>query len=103
MHSDDTALQDQHQATFLPGSFCFCSALQGAGPVRPFRWAAAERTRRGASGVNQGSMSGVIHGYPIQRKKFRSQTSDIWADGKAEVGRVREEKPRSEKIREEKE
>ena len=27
----------------------------------------------------------------------------IWTDGKAEVGRVREEKPRSEKIREEKE
>ena len=27
----------------------------------------------------------------------------IWTDGKAEVGRVREEKKRSEKIREEKE
>ena len=27
----------------------------------------------------------------------------IWTDGKAEVGRVRKEKPRSEKIREEKE
>jgi len=27
----------------------------------------------------------------------------IWRDGKAEVGRVREEKKRSEKIREEKE
>ena len=27
----------------------------------------------------------------------------IWTDGKAEVGRVREEKPRSEKGREEKE
>ena len=27
----------------------------------------------------------------------------IWTDGKAEVGRVTEEKPRSEKIREEKE
>ena len=27
----------------------------------------------------------------------------IWTDGKAEVGRVREEKPRSEKSREEKE
>ena len=30
------------------------------------------------------------------RRKFRSQTSDIWTDGKAEVGRVREEKKRSE-------
>jgi len=39
------------------------------------------------------------------RRKFRSQTSDttIWTDGKAEVGRVREEKRRREKIREEKE
>ena len=39
------------------------------------------------------------------RRKFRSQTSDnmiTWRDGKAEVGRVREEEKRSEKIREEK-
>ena len=36
-------------------------------------------------------------------RKFRSQTSDdIWTDGKAEVGRVREEKSRREKMREEK-
>ena len=32
------------------------------------------------------------------RRKFRSQTSDnIWTDGKAEVGRVREEKRREKK------
>ena len=37
------------------------------------------------------------------RRKFRSQTSDKCIDGKAEVGRVREETSRSEKIREEKE
>ena len=38
----------------------------------------------------------------IDRRKFRSQTSDnsIWTDGKTEV---REEKKRSQKIREEKE
>ena len=36
------------------------------------------------------------------RRKFRSQTSDttIWTDGKAEVGRVREEKKREDQRRE---
>ena len=34
--------------------------------------------------------------------KFRSQTSAIWTDGKAEVGGVREQKARRKKIREEK-
>ena len=31
------------------------------------------------------------------------QLPTMWTDGKAEVGRVKEEKPRSEKIRKEKE
>ena len=39
----------------------------------------------------------------IYRRKFRSQTSDNMDRWKAEMGRVREEKSRREKIREEKE
>ena len=42
----------------------------------------------------------AVHDY---RRKFRSQTSDTWIDGKVEVGRFREDKSRREKIREEKE
>jgi hypothetical protein len=38
----------------------------------------------------------------IYRRKFRSQTSDIWTDGATEVGRVREEKGRRKNVREEK-
>ena len=39
----------------------------------------------------------------LYRRKFTVKLPTIWADGKAEVGRVREEKPISEKSREEKE
>ena len=35
----------------------------------------------------------------IIEEKFKVKLPTIWADGKAEVGRVREEKPRSEKKR----
>ena len=40
--------------------------------------------------------------YYTCRRKLRSHIPTIWTDGKAEVGRVREEKRRSEKRREEK-
>ena len=39
----------------------------------------------------------------IVEGSFEVKLPTTWTDGKAEVGRVREEKPRSEKIREEKE
>ena len=41
-------------------------------------------------------------GGTYDRMKFRSQTSAIWTDGKAEVEGVREQKARRKKIREEK-
>jgi len=36
-------------------------------------------------------------------ESLEAKPPTVWADGKAEVGRVREEKSRREKIREEKE
>ena len=39
----------------------------------------------------------------LAERSFEVKLRTIWTDGKAEVGRVREEKPRSEKSREEKE
>jgi maltose-binding protein MalE len=41
-------------------------------------------------------------GGTYDRMKFRSQTSSIWTDGKAEVEGVRQQKARRKKIREEK-
>ena len=38
----------------------------------------------------------------ITERNFEVKLPTMWADGKAEVGRVRAEKKRSEKIREEK-
>ena len=40
---------------------------------------------------------------PIIEGSFEVKLSTIWTDGNAEVGRVREEKRRSEKIRKERE
>jgi hypothetical protein len=45
----------------------------------------------------------VVIFYNLYRREFRSQISDNMDDEKAEVGRVREEKRRRKKIREEKE
>ena len=77
-------------------------------------FANSEKNFRGVSCWNPGGLS--LHG-PFDRQSFIEKINlcifiegslevkfpTIWTDGKAEVGRVREEKSRREKIREEKE
>jgi hypothetical protein len=44
-----------------------------------------------------------MHGHVLIEGSLEVKLPTTWADGRAEVGRVREEKGRREKIREEKE
>ena len=59
---------------------------------------------RCASGKQTGIRNGLTQVGQVGRRKFRSQSSDYMdIDGKAEVGRVREEKRRRDKIKKEQE
>ena len=80
---------------------------------RPGAWLPAHRCRRAGAPAGWGDFDPSqdvyddahkhVYIYMYYRRKFRSQTSDNMDRWKAELGRVREEESRREKVREEKE